>query len=62
MNYRELRDALSAIIDKNPERGEETAYIAAKKRNGLEYFDTDCVAVEVRLDPCGLIILTEGDQ
>lgn len=62
MTYQELYEALGKALRKRPEAKGEKAYIAAKRLDGVSYYDTDCEAVEVRVDDIGLIILTEGDQ
>lgn len=62
MTYGELYEALGKALKQHPEAREEKAYIAARKNDHGGYFDTDCEAVEVRVDAGGVIILSEGDQ
>lgn len=63
MTYGELHKALGDALKTRPEAKDQTAYIAAIKPGSQQgYYDTDAVAVEVRVDKIGLIVLTEGDQ
>ena len=62
MTYAELYQALGDALKRHPEARDSEAWVAARRGQGQGYYDTDCVAVEVRADAAGVIILPEGDQ